>query len=417
MCSRDLESLALIIAYVALALAACTTQPASKPIDWGDAPWPPEVPGAPCASTPVFADPALLLGLDVDTTAACRRRKHLWLNVKNIQPPQFGIVPDNDASIAMRSYSTLIKAETKGFVTATYQASQQAGIDFYVAYIDRVPGYDPLRPSRPGYQRSFSPWDRARASQVRHGTSCSTGWLKPPRPNLLDHATSFFVNEDIMHQQGMTVRCRPGSHKGSPTHDGGSSVDAGRGPQARRLGKRAVRRSATLLNRFDLALVRIMVASARLSPMRFSAVYMSKLGNGAVYPVLPVLVLGRMGRSGLPVVLVSICCVAILHSFYPFVKRRVGRARPFQTEPALGSPLAVLDLYSFPSGHVMTLTATLVPIMYVAPESTVPCVVLLASMGWARIATAHHYPSDVGAGALLGGLSSFAMSFGFLQSA
>jgi undecaprenyl-diphosphatase len=179
----------------------------------------------------------------------------------------------------------------------------------------------------------------------------------------------------------------------------------------------SVDRSASLLLRLDLALVRILVASAHPSLIRSSAVWISRLGNGALYAVLPVLVLGHLGRSGLRVVLVSICSVALLHCVYPYVKRRVERPRPFQIEPALGSPLAVLDEYSFPSGHVMTLTATLVPIMYVTPGSTVPGTVLLAGMAWARVATAHHYASDVGAGAFFGGLFSYAMSVEFLQSA
>ena len=107
------------------------------------------------ATVPIYADPEVLVGPRPLGTAACRQRKHLWLVINNTQPPEFKIVPENGAAIVLRSYSTLIKAEAKGFVTATFAGSRQIGIDVNVVYIDKESGYDPIAPFKPAYMQSI----------------------------------------------------------------------------------------------------------------------------------------------------------------------------------------------------------------------------------------------------------------------
>ncbi|MFO1124672.1 MAG: phosphatase PAP2 family protein [Methylocystis sp.] len=68
----------------------------------------------------------------------------------------------------------------------------------------------------------------------------------------------------------------------------------------------------------------------------------------------------------------------------------------------------------FPSGHAMTLTGVLAPIVIAWPATTPSAALLLLSMAWSRIATAHHYPSDVVAGAALGAGLSYPLASGVL---
>ena len=75
---------------------------------------------------------------------------------------------------------------------------------------------------------------------------------------------------------------------------------------------------------------------------------------------------------------------------------------PFSVDPKLPSLLATLDAHSFPSGHVMTLTSVLVPIVILWPATAILSVLSACCLAWARVATAHHFPSDVFAGAILG---------------
>ncbi len=93
---------------------------------------------------------------------------------------------------------------------------------------------------------------------------------------------------------------------------------------------------------------------------------------------------------------------ALMHILYPLMKMRFKRLRPFKVDPRLPSLLPTLDEHSFPSGHAMTLTGVLAPLVLLWPGMGVSAVVMTGCMAWSRIATGHHYPSDVLAGICLG---------------
>lgn len=160
----------------------------------------------------------------------------------------------------------------------------------------------------------------------------------------------------------------------------------------------------------DLAAVRIISRSARPKVGRASAIAISKLGNSWLYPILVTVVFEGLGRTGFRVVFLGCLNAGLLHCLFPYIKRRIGRPRPFRVDPHLQSLLAVLDEHSFPSGHTMTLSGVLTPIVLVWPGAAISAVMLMALMAWSRIATAHHYPSDIFAGAALGVLLSYPLS-------
>ncbi|GLI91925.1 phosphatase PAP2 family protein [Methylocystis echinoides] len=168
----------------------------------------------------------------------------------------------------------------------------------------------------------------------------------------------------------------------------------------------------------DLAAVHLFSRSARPRATRLLAIAISKLGNGWIYLLLfPALFFG-LGWRGWPVVLIAAANAALLHVLYPIIKRRFLRKRPFHVDARLPSLLKTLDEHSFPSGHAMTLTGVLAPMVLAWPAMTVSAAVLVLSMAWSRIATAHHYPSDVVAGIALGAaiswpLSRYALTFFF----
>lgn len=153
------------------------------------------------------------------------------------------------------------------------------------------------------------------------------------------------------------------------------------------------------LARVDLAVVQLLSICASPAVLRFLAITLSRWGNGAIYAVLPVFILLRLGRAGFAVVALSAINIGLLHMVYARLKRRIGRRRPFAVNRDVTSLLDVLDEHSFPSGHVMTLTAALIPLLYADPTAMLYGITLLAAMGWARIASGHHYPTDVIAGA------------------
>jgi undecaprenyl-diphosphatase len=164
----------------------------------------------------------------------------------------------------------------------------------------------------------------------------------------------------------------------------------------------------------DLAAVHLFSRTARSAIGRFLAVAISKLGNGWIYLILAPIVLIGLGWQGLHVAALAGLNAALLHMLYPIIKRRFGRKRPFHVDARLPSLLRTLDDHSFPSGHAMTLTGVLAPIVIAWPATTLSAGLLLLSMAWSRIATAHHYPSDVAAGVALGAGLSYPLASGIL---
>ncbi len=160
----------------------------------------------------------------------------------------------------------------------------------------------------------------------------------------------------------------------------------------------------------DLAAVHLFSRSARPRAIRPLAIAVSKLGNGWIYPILLVIVFYGLGTQGWRVVALAGANAALLHILYPVIKRRFCRKRPFHVDARLPSLLKTLDEHSFPSGHAMTITGVLAPIVLAWPAMTVAAALLVLSMAWSRIATAHHYPSDVAAGVALGAALAFPLS-------
>ena len=152
----------------------------------------------------------------------------------------------------------------------------------------------------------------------------------------------------------------------------------------------------------DMSMVEAAARSTRRPLLRAVAVAFTQLGNGWIYPLIAAAILLRWGVSGLRIIAAALATTGILHLLYPRLKRRFLRARPFVANAQLISLAAPLDRYSFPSGHTMTLTGVVVPLIVFWHAAWPASVVMAFGLAWSRLATAHHYPSDILAGVLLG---------------
>jgi undecaprenyl-diphosphatase len=171
------------------------------------------------------------------------------------------------------------------------------------------------------------------------------------------------------------------------------------------------------LSAADLVAVHFFSRSARWRVGRTSAFVISKLGNGWLYPLLALMIFEHLGGGkAIRVIIAAGVNAGVLHCLYPAIKRYIGRPRPFRTDSSLSSLFGVLDEHSFPSGHAMTLTGVLVPIVLAWPECFSAAVALIVLMGWARIASGHHYPTDICAGAALGLGLSYPLSMWILAA-
>jgi len=162
-----------------------------------------------------------------------------------------------------------------------------------------------------------------------------------------------------------------------------------------------VRGALLNLSRREIELVERVWRGTRRASVRRLAFVISWLGNGLFYLFCAALLLWLADAAARPVAVAALA-VGIGHLVYPWIKLACGRPRPFEIDRALAPLLPPLDRHSFPSGHAMTLTAALVPLLVAWPGAWPLGLLAWLAMAWSRIACAHHYPSDVIAGTLLG---------------
>jgi len=94
------------------------------------------------------------------------------------------------------------------------------------------------------------------------------------------------------------------------------------------------------------------------------------------------------------------------------IKNIVKRPRPFITDIRL-TPVYRPGAYSFPSGHASSSFGAAVSLARAYPKWYVmaPALLWSSGIGYSRMYLGVHYPTDVGAGALLGIGSAFGMGF------
>jgi undecaprenyl-diphosphatase len=131
------------------------------------------------------------------------------------------------------------------------------------------------------------------------------------------------------------------------------------------------------------------------------------LGNGWLYLILALSLLVFGSRNEYLVLLQAALAAGAAHAVYPWIKRKIGRLRPFERMPNWHPHIPVLDRYSFPSGHCMTATAVAIPLALAYPQWLWAIVAAGLTIAWARMACAHHYPSDLVAGCALGATMAY----------
>lgn len=169
-------------------------------------------------------------------------------------------------------------------------------------------------------------------------------------------------------------------------------------------------RMALAFERFDRAELRVcryLNRSSSSAGIRQLFRAVSWLGNGWIWYALILCLPGLYGRQGLiaagHMVVTGILALVV----YKLIKGRAVRERPYITHSAIQCASAPLDRYSFPSGHTLHAVAfTLLAAGYF-PEWAGVLSLLATLIALSRVILGLHYPTDVAAGAVLGGTLGF----------
>jgi undecaprenyl-diphosphatase len=169
------------------------------------------------------------------------------------------------------------------------------------------------------------------------------------------------------------------------------------------------------LDSADVSLCALLNRLSRSMTVRKLFRTVSRLGDGVIWYSLMALLPVIGGYNGLVVTLHMVMTALIGLLIYKIAKRCSGRERPYVSHAGqVACAMPPLDRYSFPSGHTLhAVSLTLVLCSYFPQMIWVllPFAVLVAL---SRMILGLHYPSDVLAGALIGGVLAL-LSFSMLE--
>lgn len=130
----------------------------------------------------------------------------------------------------------------------------------------------------------------------------------------------------------------------------------------------------------------------------------SRLGDGGFWLLMAGAVVMTQGASAISQ-LVHVAVTAVIGVLiYKLIKNRLVRERPYINHGGIICGTAPLDRYSFPSGHTLHAVSLAALFAHVEPllaPIVVPFALLVAA---SRVILGLHYPSDVLAGAAIGGM-------------
>lgn len=162
----------------------------------------------------------------------------------------------------------------------------------------------------------------------------------------------------------------------------------------------------THFDQLELRLCRYLNRSSGLPTPRVFFHLVSRLGDGWLWCALTAW-LALQPAGGAPALQLALTGAAGLLG-YKLIKRHAVRERPFITHSAISCGAAPLDRYSFPSGHTLHAVCFAVLGSHYLPELALPLAGFAALVALSRVVLGLHYPTDVAAGALLGGGLAFA---------
>jgi len=166
------------------------------------------------------------------------------------------------------------------------------------------------------------------------------------------------------------------------------------------------RRATLAFARFDAAelkFCRYLNRSSRFEWVRQPFRAVSWLGDGWIWYALILALPLVLGLDGWQASAHLAATGALGLLLYKLIKNRAVRERPYITHSVIECASAPLDRYSFPSGHTLHAVSFTILFAHYVPDWTAPLAALAFAIALSRVILGLHYPTDVAAGAMLGG--------------
>lgn len=130
----------------------------------------------------------------------------------------------------------------------------------------------------------------------------------------------------------------------------------------------------------------------------------SRLGDGVFWYTVMLGILLTQGEAGMLPCLHMALAGLTGTMIYKWLKGRTLRPRPYEVHQDIWLTGTPLDRFSFPSGHTLHAVAFCSVALVYYPVLTWLLLPFTIMVGMSRVILGLHYPSDVLAGALIGGL-------------
>lgn len=158
-----------------------------------------------------------------------------------------------------------------------------------------------------------------------------------------------------------------------------------------------------LVDQREFALCQSINRTLRFRPVHGYFQVVSRLGDGWLWYLVILTIPMLRPQDGLAIALLMVATGLTCTIAYKLLKRWLIRERPFISFPSINCGTPPLDRYSFPSGHTLHAVCFNTVLAMTMPELAWLLMPFTLSVAASRVVLGLHYPSDVAAGALIGG--------------
>lgn len=162
-----------------------------------------------------------------------------------------------------------------------------------------------------------------------------------------------------------------------------------------------------LIRKTDISLLHFINSKLRCKVLDKIMPIITFFGSASFCAIFVVLTIISKNRDIKNLGVISSLSIIISGGITHFIKRIKNRIRPYINIPEIIVNKIGVDDYSFPSGHTTAAFSIGMSIALKFTGLATISLILAALVGFSRIYLGVHYPTDVGAGVVVGSASAF----------